>query len=38
VPVIGRIHQGAVLLDLRCLDDAPGLVAAFARRAAGAAT
>lgn len=27
VPVIGRIHDGALLLDLRCLDDEPGFAA-----------
>jgi len=27
VPVIGRIHDGALLLDLRCLDDEAGFVA-----------
>ena len=26
-PVIGRITQGAVLLDLRCLEDEAGFVA-----------
>lgn len=26
VPVIGRIHDGALLLDLRCLDDEAGFV------------
>ncbi len=27
VPVVGRIHDGAVLLDLRCLDDEAGFLA-----------
>lgn len=27
VPVIGRIHQGALLLDLRCLEDEAGFAA-----------
>jgi L-seryl-tRNA(Ser) seleniumtransferase len=27
VPVIGRIHDGALLLDLRCLDDEAGFLA-----------
>lgn len=26
-PVIGRIHQNALLLDLRCLEDTPGFLA-----------
>ena len=30
VPVIGRIADGALLLDLRCLEDAPGFAALFA--------
>jgi len=25
-PVIGRVHKGSLLLDLRCLDDEPGFV------------
>ena len=29
-PVIGRIHQGALLLDLRCLEDAAGFLAQLA--------
>jgi L-seryl-tRNA(Ser) seleniumtransferase len=28
IPVIGRVHEGAFVLDLRCLDDE----AAFARQ------
>ncbi len=31
VPVIGRIHQGAFILDLRCLQDEPGFAAQLAR-------
>jgi L-seryl-tRNA(Ser) seleniumtransferase len=27
VPVVGRIHQGAFILDLRCLQDEPGFAA-----------
>lgn len=27
VPVIGRLHDGRLLLDLRCLEDEPGFVA-----------
>jgi L-seryl-tRNA(Ser) seleniumtransferase len=30
LPVIGRIAEKALLLDLRCLDDEAGLVAALA--------
>ena len=30
VPVIGRIADGALLLDLRCLEDEPGFAALFA--------
>jgi L-seryl-tRNA(Ser) seleniumtransferase len=30
-PVIGRIAQGAVLLDLRCLEDEAGFVAQLDR-------
>jgi L-seryl-tRNA(Ser) seleniumtransferase len=26
-PVIGRIHQGAVMLDLRCLEDEAAFLA-----------
>ncbi len=44
VPVIGRIHEGALILDLRCLDDEPAFVAqlpdvatGFVRRSQGAA-
>jgi L-seryl-tRNA(Ser) seleniumtransferase len=29
LPVIGRIADGALLLDLRCLDDEAGLLAAL---------
>ena len=29
VPVIGRIHDGALLLDLRCLDDEEDFSAQF---------
>ena len=32
VPVIGRVHDGALLLDLRCLDDEAGFVAQLAHR------
>lgn len=35
VPVIGRLHGDAVWLDLRCLDDAPLLLAQFGTMAAG---
>jgi L-seryl-tRNA(Ser) seleniumtransferase len=31
VPVIGRIHQGAFILDLRCLQDEAGFAAQLAR-------
>lgn len=31
VPVIGRIHDGALLLDLRCLDDEAGFLAQLQR-------
>jgi L-seryl-tRNA(Ser) seleniumtransferase len=34
VPVIGRIHQGRLLLDLRCLQDENGFVAQLATLAA----
>lgn len=27
VPVIGRVHEGALLLDMRCLEDEPGFTA-----------
>jgi L-seryl-tRNA(Ser) seleniumtransferase len=30
VPVVGRIHDGALLLDLRCLDDDQALLSALA--------
>ena len=30
VPVIGRLHEGALWLDLRCLEDEPGFVAQLA--------
>ena len=33
VPVIGRIHQGAFLLDLRCLQDEAGFSAQLAQLA-----
>ena len=33
IPVIGRIDKGALLLDLRCLDDEAGFVAQFDRLA-----
>jgi len=33
VPVVGRIHQGAFLLDLRCLEDEAGFAAQLARLA-----
>ena len=36
VPVIGRIHEGALILDLRCLEDEAGFRAQLARL--GAAT
>jgi L-seryl-tRNA(Ser) seleniumtransferase len=31
IPVIGRLHDGALLLDLRCLEDAAGFVAQLDR-------
>ena len=31
VPVIGRVHDGALLLDLRCLDDEAGFTAQLER-------
>ena len=37
VPVIGRIADGALLLDLRCLEDEAGFAALFAAPAAPAA-
>ena len=30
VPVIGRLHEGALWLDLRCLEDEPGFMAQLA--------
>jgi L-seryl-tRNA(Ser) seleniumtransferase len=33
--VIGRIEEGALLFDLRCLDDEPGFVANLAGLAVG---
>ena len=33
-PVIGRVHEGALTLDLRCLDDEAGFVAQLDRLAA----
>jgi L-seryl-tRNA(Ser) seleniumtransferase len=30
VPVVGRIHDGALLLDLRCLDDDQALLSTLA--------
>ena len=33
-PVIGRVHDGALTLDLRCLDDEAGFVAQLDRLAA----
>ena len=33
-PVIGRVHDGALTLDLRCLDDEAGFVAQLERLAA----
>ena len=35
-PVIGRIHQGALWLDLRCLEDEAGFMSQLQRLAAGA--
>jgi len=35
-PVIGRIHQGALWLDLRCLEDEAGFIGQLQRLAAGA--
>jgi L-seryl-tRNA(Ser) seleniumtransferase len=32
-PVIGRVHDGALLFDLRCLDDEAGFVAQLDRLA-----
>jgi len=29
VPVIGRVEKGALVLDLRCLDDEEALVSGF---------
>jgi L-seryl-tRNA(Ser) seleniumtransferase len=34
-PVIGRIEEGALIFDLRCLEDEPGFVANLARLEAG---
>jgi hypothetical protein len=34
-PVIGRIHEGALWLDLRCLEDEAGFVANLTHPAAG---
>ena len=31
VPVIGRVHQGAFILDLRCLEDEDGFAAQLER-------
>jgi hypothetical protein len=31
VPVIGRVKDGAFILDLRCLDDEAGFIAQLAR-------
>jgi L-seryl-tRNA(Ser) seleniumtransferase len=31
VPVIGRVQEGAVILDLRCLEDEPGFMAQLTR-------
>ncbi|MGE0849273.1 MAG: L-seryl-tRNA(Sec) selenium transferase [Hyphomicrobiaceae bacterium] len=31
IPVIGRVKDGALVLDLRCLDDEPGFLAQLAR-------
>ncbi|MGH7032733.1 MAG: L-seryl-tRNA(Sec) selenium transferase [Stellaceae bacterium] len=31
VPVIGRVQEGAVILDLRCLEDEPGFMAQLVR-------
>jgi L-seryl-tRNA(Ser) seleniumtransferase len=28
-PIIGRVHEGALLLDLRCLEDAPAFLASL---------
>ena len=33
VPVIGRLHDGALTLDLRCLDDEAGFLAQIDRLA-----
>ncbi|MGE3916648.1 MAG: L-seryl-tRNA(Sec) selenium transferase [Hyphomicrobiaceae bacterium] len=39
IPVIGRVDKGALVLDLRCLDDEPAFVAGLARLpAVGAAS
>lgn len=40
IPIVGRIHEGALILDLRCLDDEAALVAQLdaARRSLPAAT
>jgi len=36
VPVIGRVADGALLLDLRCLEDEAGFLASLAALAPGA--
>ena len=38
VPVIGRIEEGSLVLDLRCLEDADGLLASLAGLDLGRAT
>jgi L-seryl-tRNA(Ser) seleniumtransferase len=37
IPVIGRLHDGALLLDLRCLDDEAGFLAQLGAPSLGSA-